>query len=108
MPDIALADPGAIDRLPTAPGPVLVDFWQLRCAPCRALEPRLRAALDAHPDVRAVRIDVDTDLATATRFAVTSIPTVLVFRDGQERARLDGLIRQSDIEDALHAATAVS
>jgi len=51
--------------------------------------------------VRAVRIDVDTDLETASRFNVLSIPTLLLFHGGTETARLDGLIREADIDQAL-------
>jgi len=59
------------------------------------------------PGVRPARIDVDSDLETASRFRVLSIPTLLLFHGGTEIARLDGLIREADIEQALTAGEAV-
>jgi len=94
-----------VEQLLSTPGLTLLDFWQLSCPPCRALQPRLQAVLHRYPDVRAVRIDVDTDLQAPARFDVLSIPTLLLFRDGTEITRLDGLIRETDIEQALTDAT---
>jgi thioredoxin 1 len=62
--------------------------------------------LRRHPDVQAVRIDVDSDLPAPSRFDVLSIPTLLLFHGGTEIGRLDGLIRESDIDQALTAAKA--
>ena len=98
---VATAD--QVEQLLTGPGLTLLDFWQHTCPPCRALEPRLDAVLRRHPSVRAVRIDVDSDLETPSRFDVLSIPTLLLFHGGTETARLDGLIRETDIEQALTA-----
>lgn len=87
-------------------GLVLLDFWQASCAPCRALEPRLEGFADRHPGrFTGYRIDVDTDTATVAEHAVMTIPTLLLLRDGQEVARLDGLIHDQDLEDALRATT---
>ncbi len=93
---VATAD--HVEQLLGGPGLTLLDFWQLTCAPCRALEPRLDAVLRRHQHVRAVRIDVDSDLQAPSRFDVLSIPTLLLFRGGTEIARLDGLIREADID----------
>jgi thioredoxin 1 len=87
-------------------GLVLLDFWQASCAPCRALEPRLERFAANHPGrFTGYRIDVDTDTSTVARYGVMSIPTLLLLRSGQEIARLDGLIRDEDLEEALRAAT---
>jgi thioredoxin 1 len=90
----------------TPDGLVLLDFWQASCAPCRALEPRLERFAANHPGrFTGYRIDVDTDTPTVARYGVMSIPTLLLLRSGQEIARLDGLIRDEDLEEALRAAT---
>lgn len=89
-------------RITAEPGPVLLDFWQGSCAPCRALEPRLERFAAAHPGVfRGYRVDVDTEPDLVTRYSVMSIPTIVVLRDGQETNRLDGLIRDADLEQGL-------
>jgi thioredoxin 1 len=102
-----IATANQVEQLLTGPGLTLLDFWQLTCAPCRALEPRLDAVLRRHPSVRAARIDVDSDLQAPNRFDVLSIPTLLLFRGGTEIARLDGLIREADIDQALTEGEAV-
>ena len=88
-----------------AGGLVLLNFWQAPCPPCRALEPRLDAFAARHPRAfTGYRIDVDADQATPARFDVMSIPTLVLLRDGAELARLDGLIRDADLEGLLTAA----
>ena len=102
MNSLPIVTPEELQELLRRPGPVLVDFWQESCAPCRALEPRLAAALEqVGRHIDAVRIDVDEHLDFAERFDVMSLPTVLVFREGAEIARLDGLIREGDVLAAL-------
>ncbi len=92
-----------------APGPVVLDFYQASCAPCRALEPRLeRIARQYAGRLPVYRVDIDRDLAVAERFGVRSIPTVLVLRAGKERERLDGLIREADLAAAFERATHAS
>lgn len=81
-----------------AAGPVLLDFYQASCPPCRALEPRLERVAERYTGrVPVYRVDIDRDLAVAERFGVMSLPTVLVFRDGKEIERLDGLITEADL-----------
>jgi thioredoxin len=86
----------------TQRGLVLLDFYQATCAPCRALEPRLERFARRHRDQIAVyRIDIDDNPDTPRQHGVMSIPTLILFRDGTEVARLDGLIHEEDIEALL-------
>lgn len=90
-----------------APGPIVLDFYQASCAPCRALEPRLERAAGRHRDaVPVYRVDIDRDPPIAERFRVMSLPTVLVLHAGREVERLDGLIREGDLEAAFERAAA--
>lgn len=94
-----------LDDASTHSGLVLLDFWQASCAPCRPLEPRLERVAEARPgQFTGYRIDVDTD--TVNRSGVMSIPTIVPLRDGHEVARLDGLIREQEIEETLLARAA--
>lgn len=89
----------------TASGVVLLDFWQQSCPPCRMLEPRLEAFARRHRgELAAYRIDIDKDPETPRRFGIMSIPTLILFADGRELERLDGLIRDPDLEAALDRA----
>jgi len=89
-----------------ATGPVIVDFYQASCAPCRALEPRLRHVAQRFRAAPVYRVDVDRDLPIAQRFVVNSLPTSLVLRDGHEIERLDGLITESNLVAAFERASA--
>ncbi len=88
-----------------ASGAIALDFYQASCAPCRALEPRLeRVAAQYSGRVSVYRIDIDRDMPVTERLRVASIPTVLVFRDGEQIEWLDGLITETDLRAAFDRA----
>lgn len=85
-----------------AQGPVALDFYQESCPPCHVLEPRLeKVAARYEGRLPVYRVDVDRDMPVAESFGVMSIPTVLILKGGEEIERLDGLIREKDLEAAF-------
>ncbi len=81
---------------------VLVDFWAGWCGPCRALAPTIEElAKEYNGKALVAKLDVDENPVTAERFQVFSIPTMIVFKDGQEAERLVGLCPKSRITDTL-------
>ncbi len=81
---------------------VLVDFWANWCGPCRALAPTIEElAKENSGKVLIGKLDVDENSATASRFQVFSIPTMIVFKNGVEADRLVGLCPKNRIVDAI-------
>jgi thioredoxin 1 len=91
------------------PGPLALDFYGDSCPPCRTLEPRLERIAERYEGRLPVyRVDAERNLPVAESFGVSSLPTVLIFRDGEEVERLDGLIREENLAAAFDRATIAS
>ncbi len=66
----------------SASGLVLVDFYAVWCGPCKMLAPHVDALAEEYPDVKICRLNVDVAGEVAMRYGITSIPTLIYFRDG--------------------------
>jgi thioredoxin 1 len=85
---------------------VLVDFWAPWCGPCRVVHPILEEMSVERDDVRIVSLNVDDNQQTAGRYEVLSIPTLILFKDGQEAKRVIGAMPKRRLESELEPALA--
>ena len=81
--------------------PVLVDFWAVWCGPCQMMAPILHELEAEMPDVQIGKVNVDEQMDLARQFRVVSIPTLIIFKNGQEVQRMVGVTSKEALKDAL-------
>ncbi len=84
-----------------AEGTVLVDFWATWCGPCRMLSPIVDEVASERPDVKVGKINVDEQPELAQQFGIMSVPTLLVFKNGEKVQESVGLIPKEKVEALL-------
>lgn len=80
---------------------VLLDFWATWCGPCRMIAPIVEEIAEEREDIAVGKVNVDEELELAARFGITSIPTLIVMKNGQVTATSLGYRPKADIEKLL-------
>jgi thioredoxin 1 len=86
--------------------PVLVDFWAPWCGPCRIIAPSLEELNDEIENLRVVKLNVDENQQIAAQYEVMSIPTLIVFKNGQPAKKIIGAMPKKRLEAELAPALA--
>lgn len=90
------------EQVVNASQPTLVDFTAEWCAPCKALAPVIKEVAEAYDGrIRVGTVDVDANIETAAKYAVRTLPTLLLFKDGQVVGQLVGLVKKSKLDEMI-------
>lgn len=85
----------------TSEKPVLVDFFATWCGPCMMVAPIVEEIANEHPELKICKVDVDEEPEIARDFQIMSIPTLLVFKDGELTAKAVGARSKEQILDMI-------
>lgn len=90
---IALGDQTLTHYVAHTELPIIVDFWAAWCGPCQTMAPQFAQAASQLPSVRFAKVDTEKAPQASAQYAIRSIPSLIVFRGGQEIARHSGVMR---------------
>lgn len=92
-----IADSNFEKNVVKATGVVVVDFWAQWCGPCRKLMPLMEQIQNEFQEIKIYKIDADKNINSAKEYGISSLPTVLIFKDGEVKEIMAGMMQKSAI-----------
>ena len=83
---------------------VIADFYSDSCVPCKRMSPLLAETEEENPEsIKLVKLNINFDGETAQKYNVTSVPTLVFFKDGTEKARLTGAVKKAQLTETINS-----
>ena len=83
---------------------VIADFYSDYCVPCKRMSPLLAETEEEDPEgIKLVKLNINFDGETAQKYNVTSVPTLVFFKDGAEKARLTGVVKKAQLAETINS-----
>ena len=82
--------------------PVMVDFWATWCAPCRQIAPVIEELAGENDGAKIGKLDIDSNRDTALKYDIQSIPTILIFKNGEVVERIQGIQPKSKLQELIN------
>jgi len=102
MSEVIITDANFEEEVINHKGPVMVDFWATWCGPCRMLAPVVEELAEQYAGkVKVCKLDTDQGPDTSAKYRITSIPTIIFFKDGQVMAQTVGLQSKAALQEKL-------
>lgn len=102
MAEVTITEQNFEQEVLRSPIPVLVDFWATWCGPCRMIAPAVAQIAEENAGkIKVGKVNVDEQMALAARFGISSIPTLMVFKNGQKTNQAIGAMPKEEIESLL-------
>lgn len=104
MSEVILTDANFTEEVLQFKGVVLVDFWATWCGPCRMLGPVVEElAKEYEGRVKVCKLNIDEGMETSTKYRISSVPTIIFFKDGEVAGQVVGLQSKSALQEKINS-----